>query len=423
MLIAGEDDRARACPSAKLSHFKRKRTQMTKLVGRFAGIGIAVLAGTALYVAAQTTAPAQIPAAAKTAEQHFKNIQVLKEIPAEQLIPTMQFISNSLGVECDFCHVEHHFDQDDKEEKRTARKMMLMQMTINKEGFGGKREVTCNTCHRGSEHPMAIPAIMQTDTPMRAEAEEHENPATPPASPDAVIEQYIQALGGKTAIDKITSRVQKGTMSVGGHEMPIAVYSQAPDMRVSISTTPMGESVTAFNGKEGWLVAGNRPPREMAGAELEAARMDADLHFATNLKSLFTNFRPGRPDKIDGKDVNVVMAMREGQPPVRLFFDKQTGLLVRLVRYAETALGRNPTQIDYADYRDNGGVRVPYRWTIARPNGRFTIQVAEMQQNVPIDASRFVKPAGAAAPAPAESGQTGGGGHPGMTTAAPSIKP
>jgi hypothetical protein len=86
---------------------------------------------------------------------------------------------------------------------------------------------------------------------------------------------------------------------------------------------------------------------------------------------------------------------------VRLYFDDDSGLLVRLVRYAETPLGRNPTQIDYADYRDAGGVKIPYRWTIARPGGRFTIQVNELQQNVAIDDAKFAKPAAASAPATA----------------------
>jgi hypothetical protein len=63
-----------------------------------------------------------------------------------------------------------------------------------------------------------------------------------------------------------------------------------------------------------------------------------------------------------------------------------------LVRFAETPLGRLPTQIDYADYREADGVKVPYRWTLARPNGRFTIQITELKQNVPVDDAKFAKP-------------------------------
>ena len=83
-----------------------------------------------------------------------------------------------------------------------------------------------------------------------------------------------------------------------------------------------------------------------------------------------------------------------GRLPVRLYFDQNSGLLVRLVRFAETPVGRNPTQIDYADYRDADGVKIPFRWTLSRPNARFTIQIAEAKSNAPVDDGRFAKPAG-----------------------------
>lgn len=76
------------------------------------GIGAGLIAFTFTGRAQNTAAPApgQSP---KTAEQQFKNIQVLKGAPADQVIPAMQFISSSLGVECDFCHVQNAFDKDD----------------------------------------------------------------------------------------------------------------------------------------------------------------------------------------------------------------------------------------------------------------------------------------------------------------------
>ena len=97
----------------------------------------------------------------KTAGEYYKNIKVLKEIPASELIPSMQFIGSSLGVECDFCHVEREFDKDDKKPKGIARKMIQMQFAINKNNFDGEREVTCNSCHRGATHPEAVPAVAQ----------------------------------------------------------------------------------------------------------------------------------------------------------------------------------------------------------------------------------------------------------------------
>jgi len=97
------------------------------------------------------------------------------------------------------------------------------------------------------------------------------------------------------------------------------------------------------------------------------------------------------------QDAYVVVGQREGKPPLRLYFDEQSGLLLRLVRYGDTPLGLMPTQIDYADYREAGGVKVPFRWTLARPSGRFTIQVSEVKQNAPVEDAKFAKP-----PAPPE---------------------
>src|SRR5467141_4603617 len=113
---------------------------------------------------AQSTAPngPRTPAAAagtKLAEEQFKNVQALKGIPADQVVPSMQFIAASLGVECEYCHVHGAMEKDDKKPKVTARKMMAMMMAINKDNFEGRREVTCFSCHRGSTDPVATPVI------------------------------------------------------------------------------------------------------------------------------------------------------------------------------------------------------------------------------------------------------------------------
>ena len=133
-----------------------------------AALGFAIVGATAQTSgAAHGNVPGQAASNAggpKKAEEQFKNIQVLKGIPADQLIPSMQFITASLGVECDFCHVQGAFEKDDKKPKQTARKMMEMMFAINKDNFEGNREVTCNSCHRGSPKPQAIPAVMAEET-------------------------------------------------------------------------------------------------------------------------------------------------------------------------------------------------------------------------------------------------------------------
>lgn len=367
---------------------------------KLAGVSFAILAGAVGMLLASPLQESSSAPKPKLAEEAYKNITTLKGIPADQLIPTMQFISNSLGVDCDFCHVEHAFDKDDKKTKLAARKMITMMAAINKDNFEGHREVTCNSCHHGSPHPSAIPAIQDDNAkPQMMEAAAESRPSAPVVNPTDVIANYIKALGGKDAIEKVSSRVMKGkALGIGGHDMPIDIYAKAPDKRISYMHTPMGESITAFDGQSGWLGNPGRPARDMGPSDIEAARLDADLHFAIGLPKIFSQFRVGRPEKIGDKDVIVLMGLREGQPPVRLYFDKESGLLVRMVRYAETALGRNPTEIDYADYRDSGGAKTPYRWTIARPNGRFTIQIDEAQANVPLDDAKFAKPAAPATP-------------------------
>ncbi len=342
-------------------------------------------------------ARAQSPAAPKLAEDQYKNIKVLKGIPADQVIPAMQFITASLGVECEYCHVrEGHdmvFDKDDKKPKLAARKMIEMMTAINKNDFEGKREVTCFSCHRGAAEPVGIPIVSDED-PKPESAVGKKPGEAPPAMPpaDPILDKYLAAVGGADAVQKITSRAEKGTATFGGQHVPIDVYGKAPDKRVSVMHTPNGDSVTAFDGHSGWLGFPGRPPHMMTGDENASAHMDADLYFPVHVKTLRQKFLAGPGEKVDGHDTVQVVGRTEGQPPLRLYFDTQSGLLLRLIRYTSTPLGLMPTQIDYSDYRDADGVKVAYRWSLARPGNRFTIQVDELHQNVPVDDAKFTAP-------------------------------
>jgi photosynthetic reaction center cytochrome c subunit len=337
----------------------------------------------------------------KTTEQAFKNIQVLKGLPAEQLVPSMQFISASLGVECDYCHVQNAFDKDEKKPKPIARKMIQMVFAINKENFEGRREVTCNSCHRGSPHPAGVPGVVGDEAIPAAEHDHAaESESLPAASADPIIEKYLAAVGGAEALQKISSRVEKGSAIMGGHPLPIEIFALAPDKRMSVTHLPEGEIITAYDGRAGWLGNPGRPARPMGAAESEAAGLDADLSFAAHIKQIFPELKVGPDVKIGDHRVTVVRGLREGKPPVKLYFDPQSGLLVRMVRYYESPLGLNPTQIDYADYRDAGGVNIPFRWTIARPSGKFTIQIEQAEQNVPIDPAKFQAPVPEKHPSP-----------------------
>jgi photosynthetic reaction center cytochrome c subunit len=330
--------------------------------------------------------------APKTAEQQFKNVKVLKDIPAEQLIPTMQFIAASLGVECEFCHVERQMDKDDKKEKQTARKMISMELAINKGHFDGELEVTCYTCHRGAAHPIGVP-ILSVDAAKPAphvhdDGDVHANQPTA----EQILDKYLAAVGGAEALKKIKTRVQKGTIDAMGMQFPIEVYSEAPEKRVSISHPQGGASVTAFNGEVGWLSIPGGVHR-MTALEREGARIDAEFYFPARIREMYKEFHVMPDEELNGHATIVVAASAPGRPPLRLYFDHENGLLLRLIRYTETALGRNPVQIEYGDFREADGVKIPYSWTLTRTNGSFTIRVQQLQQNVPLDESLFVPPA------------------------------
>jgi hypothetical protein len=129
---------------------------MSKLAYPIWKLRYLLLALTAFWaVPAIAQEPAQAP---KPAEEVYKNIQVFKGVPAPQVMEAMHSFTHSLGVKCSFCHVEGAFDKDEKPQKETARKMILMARGINKDNFGGERRVTCWTCHRGATEPESKPS-------------------------------------------------------------------------------------------------------------------------------------------------------------------------------------------------------------------------------------------------------------------------
>ena len=364
---------------------------------------LCLLACCSLWLGARaqsTSQPAaQTSPAPETASQQYKNIQVLKDVPAARLIPAMQFITASLGVDCDYCHVEHAFEKDDKKPKVTARKMMEMMLTINSENFDNHREVTCYSCHRGSPKPVSVPVISTEEKTPEMRGGESTSATGNPAA-ESLLDNYLAAVGGAKALKNITSRVAKGSVTAfGDQHLAVDIYAKAPDKRISVMHMKNGESVTAYNGTVGWLSLPGRV-HMMNSEEAFGARMDADFAFPADVKALYPKWETKAGEKIDGHDTWLVVGQKEGDPPLCLYLDQKSGLLLRLIRYVDSPLGYNPTRIDYADYRAVDGVKVPFRWTVARPGNHFTIQVEQLQQNVPVDDARFVAPPPSAPGAP-----------------------
>jgi hypothetical protein len=345
------------------------------------------------------------------AEQVFKNVKVLKGIPVDQFMATMGFISASLGETCSDCHAAESGGSwekyaDDTPQKQTARSMIVMMNAINKAYFGGRREVTCYSCHRGVERPKITPSLAELYGPPAPVSEPDELlPVAPKGqTADQVLDKYIQALGGAGQLAKFTSFTAQGTHQAFAEpdKSPVEVLAKAPAQRAVTIHSPAGDSSTIYDGHTGWIAAPatERPVQvfELTNGDLDGARLDAALSFPAHIKEALNQWRVGPKTTIDDHEVQVVQGTSNGRYPVNLYFDSKSGLLVRVVRYAESPLGLNPTQIDYADYRDVAGVKMPFRWTETWLDGKSVFELSEAKANVAIDAAKFAKPS---APKPA----------------------
>jgi photosynthetic reaction center cytochrome c subunit len=338
------------------------------------------------------------------AEEVFKNVQLLRGISVNEFLETMGFFSGSLNMNCVDCHAEEAGGDwaryaDDTEKKQITRKMILMMRGINQSYFGGKRIVTCYSCHRNGNTPIETPNLAEVygTPPLPDPVEIQQVPNAPSA--DQLLDKYLQARGGAQRLAGFTSFVGKGTyQGYGeGEKSPVDLFVQAPDQLSTIIHRVAGDSITNFDGRSGWIAspAANSPVTmiAMTGGDLDGAKIDANLFFPAQIKQVLSKWRVGFPTTIDDRDVEVVEGTTARNVPVKLYFDPESGLLVRQVRYIDTLVGLNPTQIDYADYRDVSGIKVPFRWTVTWLDGRSTYELTELRPNVPIEAGKFAKPA------------------------------
>lgn len=358
------------------------------LASAFAMLGISAAPSIGQTPAANTSLPK-----AKSAAEAYQNIQVLKEIPADQLTPAMQFITYSLGVECSYCHVEGALEKDDKKPKQTARKMMQMMAAINRDNFESKQAVTCNSCHRGSPRPVGTPIIAEGGPRAVTESVPGEDISTINApQAEQIIAKYVEAIGGAAALQKVNTREEKGTINVSGRNLPIEILSRTGGKQLTIIHLPNGDSVTAYDGASGWTSAPNRPVREIPSVEVASAQAEGDLQLPLHMKQLFNEVKTAATEKIGDRETYVVAGMNSGEIAAKFYFDKDTGYLLRILRYTKSPLGRNPTQIDYADYRSQDGLKIPFQLTIARPNSRLAVQIEDAKFNVPVDDAKFARP-------------------------------
>ena len=331
----------------------------------------------------------------------FKDVQVLKGIPADEFMDTMGMFSASLGYDCASCH-----SPDIKDDRaafaittpqiRRARQMIAMMNSINETNFGGRPLVTCFTCHHAQFPPESIPNLALQYGELIDDPNSIRIAADRRLTADQIFDKYVQALGGAQRLAALTSYSARGTFSgfnTSGNEAPVEIVAKAPNQRVEIVRTLEGTSVKTYDGRTAWAAEDWRPLPLLAltGGNLEGARIDALTSFPATIRQGFSRWQVGSTT-IGDRRVQVLQGTNAGQNPANFYFD-QSGLLVRVVRWNKTLVGTVPTQIDYADYRDVAGVKMPFKFVVTWTNGQNTILLTDVQPNIAIDAARFTRPA------------------------------
>jgi photosynthetic reaction center cytochrome c subunit len=368
-----------------------------RLTFAVAGITVGCLAGVCLSSRAAAQAPAAGAKGQKSGE-FFKNVSTstLKDLTPDDFLAAMGVMADSLGWDCSSCHPGAGSDKADwvvdTPEKKTARKMVEMVAVINRTNFAGAQLVTCYTCHHARDIPATTIALDNLYSTPNQERDDVIK-AVPGESTAKILDKYLQAIGGAQRLNGLTSYIATGK-SVGyeglGGDGSFTIYAKAPDQKttqISFKDHPeRGESTWTYNGKTGWI----KVPRgllgefEVSGSGLAGTRFEAQMSFPGQIKTIFTNWKVGPMESMGTKDYQVLQGSGPGGLLATLFFDDETGLLVRMIRYTSSPIGRVPTQIDYADYRDVGGIKFPFEYSFLWLDGRFTAKITDVKTNVPI---------------------------------------
>jgi len=340
---------------------------------------------------------------------YFKNVttSTLKELSVDDFIASMGVISAALGFDCADCHPgagtdARDFAIDTIPDKVMARKMIEMVASINQANFAGVQSVTCWTCHRQQTRPATSIALDHLYEAPTVEDPDIAYPGVGKLNATQMLDRYITAVGGAQRLAGLTSYVATG-VSVGygdfGGDAEFVVYAKAPNQRtttISFKDHPeRGDSVWTIDGTKGWVKTprGFLPDYELIGGELAGAKLEATLAFPGQIKTALTGWRTGLTRVIDNKDYDIVQGNGPRGPNrdelATLFFDQDTGLLRRLVRYSPSPVGRIPVQIDYLDYRDVNGIKFPFELKFSWLDGKYTAKLKEIKTNVPIEASKF----------------------------------
>jgi photosynthetic reaction center cytochrome c subunit len=370
-------------------------------------VSIAFATGTMPTLHAQQPSSSQVaaatPATPQMSDKVFKNVQVLKGITVDEFMGTMGVYTTSLSLCCGNCHVgagtsNPKWEDDSNPRKRMARTMTQMVQNINKTNFGGRQVVTCWTCHRGQLSPSVTPPLDF------AYGEAVVNPPDllsrdPNASRtvDQIFARLIEAQGGQARLNQVTSYSGKGKSLLFGEVgdgNPAEIFAKTDGHFATYVHQQEGDVVRAYDGANAWwqLPLTVTPQYPLTATLLEGQKFDAAMAFPWRVRNFFTNWRVSFGQTIDGVDVDVIQGSTPAGMIGTIYLDKKTGLVRRYIRYANTMVGRIPTQVEFQNYRDVNGVKLPFTYSYAWVSERDDWTMTGYDINPAIDNAKFGRP-------------------------------
>ncbi len=211
-------------------------------------------------------------------------------------------------------------------------------------------------------------------------------------SADQILAKYVEALGGKEAIEKQQSRVAKGTVEVTTFGVTGAMehYAKAPDKDVTITTVEgYGTVIHCFDGRTAWISDPENGQRDMPPEQAARARRGADLRRALKLKEQFSKLAVTGIAKVGQSEAYVLEGTPAEGPAEKMYFDASNGLLLKTEFTGEGGL----TTSTLEDYRSVEGVKIPFLIRQDSPQLNLVIKFSEVTANVPVDDAKFAKPA------------------------------
>lgn len=236
-----------------------------------------------------------------------------------------------------------------------------------------------------------------------AGAQSTKAPPNPPVSSSAgleltaqqILDRYVQAIGGRAAWEKLKTRISMGTIEIPSMSLSgtVLVHEKAPNRMLMVVILAGSAFRQGFDGTVGWSDDPVNGTRVKSGAALEEMRRDADFYHPLHLQQIYSKFAVEGTKKINGRDACVLEATLPDGGADKMYFDKESGLVVRIETQAHTSDGVQSFVEDIEDYRQVDGVKLPFTVHQTNAASSYTIHFGDVHHNTELDDSEFSKPA------------------------------